>query len=684
MKTHVLSAQQPEAAPAYLSNGVIGLRVPQIPFLGGRASVNGFVDRDVVDFVESYTYAPYPLATDICLGTWWLSQRPNAACFEEQHYDFSNGELTSRFNVTLNSVTAHIEVLTFCCRSLPTLALQETRVSVNAACPVSIRVGVDPEGIRGDMTARDAATYNSREVVDGSMRWDGPARLAAVGSAFVSQCLHPDGKRQRGEWGYRNAIETEYSIAAQPGQSYVVRQITSLVPSVMHGEPDRQAIRMAWLGQARGFEGLREENRAAWAELWRGRVHLLGAESRWQEYVDAAFFYLHTSVHQSSPCSTGLFGLGFWHNYHHFRGHVFWDIETWSLPPLLLTAPHAARAILDCRSERLPAARLHAKMNGYRGVMFPWESSPLRGEEVTPGGWPQIIHEQHVSLDVAFAFAHYVHATGDEYFLREQAWPVLHGVAEWICSRVLKTERGYEIRQVIGIDEGAVGVPNNAYTNIGAIMVLREAILFARRLGFAPSHHWHEVERNMYLPIDSASNALEKYDDFQDKGGGTCPDSLACFFPFGYRAAPEVEQATCDYYLCRREGYIGYPMLSAPMGVWVARTGDRELSRDCFERGVADFVFGPFMEFDEFGAPFTQHREKVGPYLAHCGGFLMSCMYGLTGLVLNEGEPHDWGQNRIVMPQGWDGVQVERIYLREREAHLVARHGDERCTLEYS
>jgi hypothetical protein len=247
-----------------------------------------------------------------------------------------------------------------------------------------------------------------------------------------------------------------------------------------------------------------------------------------------------------------------------------------------------------------------------------------------------------------------------------------------------QTHRGYEIRQVVGIDEGAVGVDNNAYTNIGAIMVLREAIRFSQRLNYSPPQRWRDVEQNMYLPIDAATNVLHKYDNFEYKGGGTCPDSLAGFFPFNYRAAPEVEQATYDYYLSRREGYIGYPMLSAPMGVWAARTGDRELARDCFERGVADFVFGPFMEFDEFGAPFTQHKEKVGPYLAHCGGFLMSCLYGLTGLVLDEGEPQSWGQHQIVMPQGWDGVEVERIHLREREAHLLARHGDERCTIEYS
>ena len=57
-------------------------------------------------------------------------------------------------------------------------------------------------------------------------------------------------------------------------------QITSLVPSEVHHQPDFEAARRAGLGQATGFDTLRSENRARWDELWKGRVQLLGA-SRW-------------------------------------------------------------------------------------------------------------------------------------------------------------------------------------------------------------------------------------------------------------------------------------------------------------------------------------------------------------------------------------------------------------------
>ena len=73
------------------------------------------------------------------------------------------------------------------------------------------------------------------------------------------------------------------------------------------------------------------------------------------------------------------------------------------------------------------------------------------GEEAAPGPGSASWHEDHVTTDVALGFAQYAHATGDDYFLRDQAWPVLHGAAEWISSRVERSERGYELRRSMGI-----------------------------------------------------------------------------------------------------------------------------------------------------------------------------------------------------------------------------------------
>src|SRR5215469_10261543 len=179
-------------------------------------------------------------------------------------------------------------------------------------------------------------------------------------------------------------LMTSYSFRAAAGREYVLRQYSSLVPLALHSQPYMQAARLAYAARLRGFERLREENRSAWAELWQGRPLLAGAPTRWQAMADAAFFYLQTSVHGASPSATSVFGLAYWPNYHYYRGHLMWDIETFAMPPLLLTHPEAALGLLHYRSTRLPAAIANAALTGYRGAQYPWESSLHFGHEATP------------------------------------------------------------------------------------------------------------------------------------------------------------------------------------------------------------------------------------------------------------------------------------------------------------
>ncbi|HEU4571905.1 MAG TPA: hypothetical protein VFR93_04410, partial [Candidatus Limnocylindrales bacterium] len=142
---------------------------------------------------------------------------------------------------------------------------------------------------------------------------------------------------------------------------------------------------MLSLGIQKGWETVHAEHRASWSDLWRARIELDGAPRRWQAITDASLFYTLTSTHPSAIASTSLFGLAYWPNYHYYHGHVMWDIETFTVPSLPLTQPDSARAILDYRLRHLEAARVNAKLGGWQGAMYPWESCPMHGEEVTPG-----------------------------------------------------------------------------------------------------------------------------------------------------------------------------------------------------------------------------------------------------------------------------------------------------------
>jgi trehalose/maltose hydrolase-like predicted phosphorylase len=668
---------RPGMQPPYVSNGVVGLRFGALPIRDGVCVVSGLAGVHKTDLVEGFARAPLPLACDISVGGAWLSDAPGRARVVEQSYDFSCGELRTRLIFDAGMARVDAEIVTFCSRTMPTLALQQVVLEVDRACELSVRAEISEAGVEGRALTRQVGVPGDEATIDGSLLWETEGALCTCGVAFVSEFL--GGPARRTVRADEGSLASTYALRARRGRRYVLRQITAIVPSALHGAPDRQATRLAAAARDVGWESLRTQNARAWDELWKGRIELVGADEHWQALADASFYYLHTSVHASSPSSTGLFGLAFWPDYHYYRGHVMWDLEYFTLPVLGLTEPRAARALLDYRYDRLRAARMNARMWGYRGLQFPWESSIIDGDEAAPGEGTAAPVEHHVSLDVAHAFAQFACTTGDRTFMAERAWPVLEGVAEWISSRVEASQRGFEIRGVCGIAEKDPPVNNNAFTNMGAAVVLQEAAAIGRVLGHLTPQVWDKIAAGLVIPMDAKRTRIISHDGYRaDEAKGATPDPLAGFFPFGYETSASVERQTTEFYLDRADAYVGAPMLSALLGVWAARNGNRRRASALFERGYGEFVLEPFTLVDEYSARVFPDMPRAGPFFANIGGFLTGCLFGLTGLRPGLGAPETWCRGPVRMPSLWDGIRVERLWMRGEPVELTATHGDER------
>ena len=89
----------------------------------------------------------------------------------------------------------------------------------------------------------------------------------------------------------------------------------------------------------------------------------------------------------------------------------------------------------------------------------------------SPGAGDGAAHEDHGSLHTARAFGLCADVTGDQAFLRDEAWPVLSGVADWIVSRVTRTPRGYEFLRSMGPAEVPHPPDNDAFTIMAALKV---------------------------------------------------------------------------------------------------------------------------------------------------------------------------------------------------------------------
>ncbi|SFS30952.1 glycoside hydrolase family 65 protein [Brevundimonas viscosa] len=670
--------------PAYVSNGLVGLRVRENPWQAGMCIVSGFAGEHHETRVEAAAAGPYPLGGDIALDGLWASDQPQAVEPLEQAYDFATGELTSRLAVRIRERRAEVEIVTFASRTHPTVVCQQVTVEVDAACDLMVRSRLDVDGLRGRMLERRLDTPGETEpVCDGSILWESEGALGRLGLAMTTSVGH-EAKRTQEPWDQLGPLSTTWTQRAAKGRPLRFHVLTSLVPDVMHHQPHRQAVRMVAMAGELGLDELRRRNRAVWRDLWRGRIRLVGAEPKWQAMADAAFFYLNSSVHSSSPSSTSIYGLATWRDHHYYFGHVMWDVDAFAIPPLALMQPDAARAMLEYRFRGLPAARRNAQLLGRLGVQFPWEAGPLAGEEAAPGGASAAAREDHINLHVARAFAWYADVTGDVRFLRERAWPVVSGVADWFVDRVDRGRAGYDLRGGGGPAERKDTDDNDAMTLMAARILLERAARLAEAMDLPPPDSWRTVAKGLHLPM-RADGVIASHDGYRSsEEKGATPSPLMGFFPFWADVDEDTRRRTLAFYLGLWRDYVGSPMLPALYGAWAAWAGDRDLSLKLLDEGYGLYQYGRFQQTLEYRLDLPSEGVATGPFFANMGGFVTGLLFGLPGLKVTDADPEQWPSRPVVLPAGWEAIECDRLWVRGRPCRLRARQGAERAELMFA
>src|SRR6266705_2970677 len=116
--------------PAYLSNGLIGIRPGPNPLARAQTCVSGFVCAHTAHRVETLSPAPYPLETDARIRGISLLKHPDLVKIRRQTLDMSCGEFTTEMVFAPgNGTRLEMEVLQFASRSVPSLLCQEIRIT---------------------------------------------------------------------------------------------------------------------------------------------------------------------------------------------------------------------------------------------------------------------------------------------------------------------------------------------------------------------------------------------------------------------------------------------------------------------------------------------------------------------------------------------------------------------------
>ncbi len=274
----------------------------------------------------------------------------------------------------------------------------------------------------------------------------------------------------------------------------------------------------------RGFERTLVEHRAAWARRWEDSDVVIEGDDDLQRDVRFALFHLMATVADSGEAAVGARGL----SGPAYRGHVFWDADVFVLPFAAATHPESARAMLEYRLRRLPAAEARAQAEGRSGARFPWESA-REGVEVAPSeardqsGRVVPIRtgerEEHIVADVAWAAACYLDWTGDEAFWASGGVRLLVATARYWASRVRRGDRGRaHIEGVIGPDEYHEGVDDNAFTNVMARWNLRRAASLVPRAPHVTgeeARRWVDIADALVDGFDAATGVYEQFAGFR-------------------------------------------------------------------------------------------------------------------------------------------------------------------------
>ena len=388
--------------------------------------------------------------------------------------------------------------------------------------------------------------------------------------------------------------------------------------------PLTRAVAVASAAADRGYAALRADHVAAWHTLWETDV-VVQDDPELQRLVHSMLFALLASAREGSDQSIPPMGLSSAGYY----GHLFWDADTWMFPPLVLLHPRIARSLVAFRVRALAAARRNAASHGFRGAQYPWESDEL-GEETTPHfAWQNALYEIHVNGDVALAQWQYFLATGDTAWLACCAYPVIRATADFWVSRVgFDTAAGrYDIRQVVSVDEGLIGVGNDAYTNAAARKNLEIAIAASRRLRRPPDPRWAQIAERLYVPYDSAGAYHPTYEGAPPETKGSVVPLLA--YPLALPMSDRAKRNDLESAVrLARERGSGVMMTVTLYPAVAVELGDRALVDSLLPLTYRGYIRPPFDVLAE-----TPENEGAD-FLTGAGGFLQQVVYGYTGLRL--------------------------------------------------
>lgn len=406
-----------------------------------------------------------------------------------------------------------------------------------------------------DLPSQHLAPESTHVESDGSICLTAATTQSKVRIALAARTrIHTDGTAVDHQVDHDESdgwVASRHTVAVQHGQIVTVEKIITIFTGRDDAitDPSLEACDLIAHGVG-DFDGLLAGHVIAWRHLW-GHLDLeVGANHDTSQLLHLHLFHTastltrHSAMLDVGAPARGLHGEA-------YRGHIFWD-ELFIFPLLSLRLPELTRSLLLYRYRRIDRARRDARIEGYEGAMYPWQSGSNGREETQTmhlnpksGRWlPDASHlQRHVNAAIAYNVWQYHQATGDDGFLRFYGGEMLIEIARFWASAATydRTRDRYSIRGVMGPDEYHEGYPgsekpgldDNAYTNVMAVWCLcrasdvlaslppQEVLALRERLQVTDEEmaRWEDISTRMRICFhdapDGSGPVISQFDGFE-------------------------------------------------------------------------------------------------------------------------------------------------------------------------
>jgi alpha,alpha-trehalose phosphorylase len=518
-------------------------------------------------------------------------------------------------------------------------------------------------------------------------------RIAAAMDHLVTGPEGTETSTESSEDIARVTITTE----VQPGQTVRVVKLLGYGWSSRRSTAALRDQVAAALAEAQdtGWDGLLAAQHDCLEDFWERADVELDGDAELQQAVRFGLFHTLQAgarAERRAIAAKGLTGQG-------YDGHVFWDTETFVLPVLTYTAPHAARDDLRWRHSTLELARTRAELLGLSGAAFPWRT--IDGQECS-GYWPAGTAAFHIGADVADAVGRYQAAAEDEAFELEVGLELLVETARlWRSLGHHDAGGSFRIDGVTGPDEYSAVADNNVYTNLMAQRNLRLAADAVERhgerageLGVDPEEAaaWRDAAEAMFVPFDEQLRVHPQAEGFTEHRlwdfDHTAPEQypLLLHFPyFDLYRKQVVKQADLVLAMHMRGDAFNAEEKARNFAYYEALTvRDSSLSACtqaviAAEVGQLELAYDYFAEASLIDLENLEHNTRDGLHIASMAGGWIGAVAGFGGMrdhggVLSFAPRLPQRLTRLAFGMYFRGRQL-RVEVQPGHADYSLRHG---------